>query len=124
MNANNLIKEAIKAQKKSKSKYSNFSVGCALLSKTNQIILGTNIESAAYPSTICAERVAIYSALSNGIEDFKAIAIVSPIKAKPCGQCRQIIHEYLGNIPIYISNGHGKKYETHTIQSLLPHPFG
>ena len=124
MNANNLIKEAIKAQKKSKSKYSNFSVGCALLSKTNQIILGTNIESAAYPSTICAERVAIYSALSNGIEDFKAIAIVSPIKAKPCGQCRQIIHEYLGNIPIYVSDGKNDSLEIHYIEDLLPYPFG
>ena len=124
MEAKKLIQKAIIAQNNSKSKYSKFAVGCALLSKNNQIILGTNIESAAYPSTICAERVAIYSALSNGIEDFKAIAIVSPLKAKPCGQCRQIIYEYLGDIPIYISNGKDANYETHSIKDLLPHPFG
>ena len=118
-----LIKYAIKAQDNSKSKYSNFPVGCALLSKNNDIILGCNIESAAYPSTICAERVAIYSALSSGIDQFKSIAIVSPIKAKPCGQCRQIIYEYLGNIPIYISNGQEDVYEEHYIKDLLPYPF-
>jgi len=118
-----LIKYAIKAQDNSKSKYSNFPVGCALLSKNNEIILGCNIESAAYPSTICAERVAIYSALSRGIDQFKSIAIVSPVKAKPCGQCRQIIYEYLGNIPIYISNGQENVYEEHFIKDLLPYPF-
>ena len=124
MEAKKLIQKAIIAQNNSKSKYSKFAVGCALLSKENQIILGTNIESAAYPSTICAERVAIYSALSNGIEKFKAIAIVSPLKAKPCGQCRQIIYEYLGNIPIYVSDGKNDSLEIHYIEDLLPHPFG
>ena len=119
-----LIKEAIKAQSYAKAQYSDFKVGTAILTKNNQIILGCNIESAAYPSTICAERVAIYSALSNGIEDFKAIAIVSPLKAKPCGQCRQIIHEYLGNIPIYIGKNNSENFETHYIKDLLPHPFG
>ena len=123
MTPKELIKHAIKAQNNSKSKYSDFPVGCALLSKDNDIILGCNIESAAYPSTICAERVAIYSALSNGIDKFKSIAIISPIKAKPCGQCRQIIHEYLGNIPIYISNGQDEVYEKHYIKDLLPYPF-
>ena len=124
MDQNKLIKEAIKAQKNSQSRYSHFSVGCALLSENNDIILGCNIESAAYPSTICAERVAIYAALSRGIDKFKAIAIVSPIKAKPCGQCRQIIHEYLGNIPIYISDGSDEDIEIHHIKDLLPHAFG
>ena len=124
MNPKELIEKAVDAQKKSKSKYSNFAVGCALLSQEGEIILGSNIESAAYPSTICAERVAIYSALSKGIENFKAIAIVSSLKAKPCGQCRQIIYEYLGNIPIYVSNGKEDIFETHYIKDLLPHPFG
>ena len=123
MTPKELIKHAIKAQKNSKSQYSKFPVGCALLSKNNDIILGCNIESAAYPSTICAERVAIYSALSKGIDQFKSIAIVSPIMAKPCGQCRQIIYEYLGNIPIYISDSKNHNYEEHHIKDLLPYPF-
>lgn len=127
MNPEDLIKEAIKAQGYARAKYSNFYVGTAIISNNNEVILGCNIESAAYPSTMCAERVAIYSALSNGITKFKAIAIVSSLSAKPCGPCRQIIHEYLGNIPIYISDGkdiENIKYETHYIKDLLPYPFG
>jgi cytidine deaminase len=122
MSPEKLIKKALEAQKNSQSQYSNFPVGCALLTNNNKVVLGCNIESAAYPSTICAERVAIFSALSVGINKFKAMAIVSPIGAKPCGQCRQIIHEYLGNIPIYVLND--SKIETHFIKDLLPHSFG
>jgi|TARA_B110000438_G_scaffold157619_1_gene151034 cytidine deaminase len=122
MTPEQLINKALEAQKNSQCEYSNFPVGCALLAKNNKVILGCNIESAAYPSTICAERVAIFSAISIGICEFKAIAIVSPIGAKPCGQCRQIIHEYLGNIPIYVLNQ--DKIETHFISDLLPYSFG
>ena len=117
-----LIKEAIKAQDNSQSKYSNYPVGCALLCD-DKIVYGCNIESAVYPSTLCAERVAIYSALSQGFKNFKAIAIVSKTGAKPCGSCRQIIYEYLGDIPIYISDSVGQNYTTHTISELLPYPF-
>ena len=123
MEPKDLIKYAIKAQRNSQSKYSNFPVGCALLTADDKIIYGCNIESAVYPSTLCAERVAIYSALSQGMQNFKAIAIVSNTGARPCGSCRQIIHEYLGNIPIYISDSKGKDYMLHHIDELLPYPF-
>ena len=119
-----LIKYAINAQSNAQAKYSKFYVGCALLSNDGKVFLGCNIESAAYPSTICAERVAIYSALAQGFTQFKAIAIVSKASAKPCGPCRQIIYEYLDDIPIYVSDGRGDNYETHSIQELLPYPFG
>tara|TARA_Y100001970_G_scaffold209696_1_gene255693 strand:- start:1126 stop:1527 length:402 start_codon:yes stop_codon:yes gene_type:complete len=119
-----LVQHAIKAQNNSQSKYSNFPVGCAILCDDNSIIYGCNIESAVYPSTLCAERVAIYSALSKGITNFQAIAIVSNNSAKPCGSCRQIIYEYLGNIPIYISDSKGQEFTTHYIKDLLPYPFG
>ena len=124
MKALDLIKHAIIAQKNSQSQYSNFPVGCALLCDDGSVIYGCNIESAVYPSTLCAERVGIYSALSQGLTNFKAIAIVSNNSAKPCGSCRQIIHEYLGDIPIYISDSKGTNYTTHYIKDLLPHPFG
>ena len=124
MNSENLVKQAFLAQKNSKSKYSGFAVGCALLTADNQVILGCNVESAAYPSTMCAERVAIYSAISQGITNFKAIAIISPEGAKPCGSCRQVIHEYLGEIPIYIAKNDSDMFETHSIKELLPYPFG
>ncbi|MBC21293.1 MAG: cytidine deaminase [Candidatus Marinimicrobia bacterium] len=119
-----LVKHATKAQKNSQSKYSNFAVGCSILCEDGTIIYGCNIESAVYPSTLCAERVAIYSALSQGHTKFKAIAIVSDNFAKPCGSCRQIIYEYLGDIPIYISSTEGKEFTTHYIKDLLPYPFG
>ena len=119
-----LIKHAIKAQINAQAKYSQFYVGSALLSDNNQIFLGCNIESAAYPSTMCAERVAIYAAISRGITKFKSIAIVSPLGAKPCGPCRQIIHEYLGDIPIYVGKNNSEDFETHYIKDLLPYPFG
>ena len=124
MDPPDLLEEAFLAQKRAQSKYSNFSVGCAILTDDNKIIHGCNIESAAYPSTMCAERVAIYSAISQGITNFKSIAIVSPLGAKPCGPCRQIIHEYLGDVPIYIGQDKSKDFETHYIKDLLPYPFG
>ena len=120
-----LIKHAVEAQNNAQAKYSKFYVGCALLSDHDEVFLGCNIESAAYPSTMCAERVAIYSAIAQGITKFKSIAIVSKLSAKPCGPCRQIIHEYLSkDIPIYVSNGKTDEYETHYIVDLLPFPFG
>ena len=124
MLAKDLIKHAVDAQSNAQAKYSKFYVGCAILSNDDKVFLGCNIESAAYPSTMCAERVAIYSAIAQGVTSFKAIAIVSKLSAKPCGPCRQIIHEYLGDIPIYVSNGQDKDYETHSIKDLLPYPFG
>ena len=124
MNELELVKHAIKAQKNAQSKYSNFPVGCSILCEDGTIIYGCNIESAVYPSTLCAERVAIYSALSQGYSKFIAIAVVSNNSAKPCGSCRQIIYEYLGDIPIYISNTKGKEFTTHYIKDLLPYPFG
>ena len=124
MLAEDLIKHAVDAQNNAQAKYSKFYVGCALLSDNDEIFLGCNIESAAYPSTMCAERVAIYSAIAQGVTKFKAIAIISKLSAKPCGPCRQIIYEYLGDIPIYIANGKDQNYETHSIKDLLPYPFG
>ena len=124
MNPDKLIKLAIKAQNNAQAQFSNYPVGCALLCDNEEVILGCNIESAVYPSTLCAERVAIYSALSQGITNFKAIAIVSNNAAKPCGSCRQIMHEYLGDIPIYIADNNNKNFQTHSIKDLLPYPFG
>ena len=120
-----LINQACIAQKRAKAQYSKYYVGAALMTENNTIILGCNIESKAYPTTICAERVAIFSALSQGHLKYKALALVTKDGAFPCGSCRQIIYEYLGNIPIYISNSKNpESYEEHYIKDLLPYPFG
>ena len=123
MNQTELIQQAKIARTFAKANYSNYQVGAALLCENGEVIHGCNIESKAYPTTICAERVAIFSALAQGHEIFNALALVTQDGAYPCGSCRQIIHEYAGNIPLYISNG-TNEYVTRTISDLLPYPFG
>ena len=118
-----LIKKALSAPKRAEALYSNYPVGAALLTTDNLVILGCNIESKAYPTTLCAERVAIFSAISQGHKDFSAMALITQDGAFPCGSCRQIIHEFAGNIPLYIAQSLNN-YDTHTISDLLPHPFG
>ena len=118
-----LIKKAIIAQGRAEAPYSNYPVGVALLTMDNAVILGCNIESKAYPTTLCAERVAIFSAISQGYKDFSAMALITQDGAFPCGSCRQIIYEYTGNIPLYIAKDLDN-YDTQTISDLLPYPFG
>ena len=118
-----LIKKAIVAQKRAKAPYSKYPVGAALITTNNLVILGCNIESKAYPTTLCAERVAIFSAISQGYNDFSAMALITQDGAFPCGSCRQIIHEFAGNIPLYIAKDLDS-YVTQTISDLLPYPFG
>ena len=123
MKPEELIKQALIAQNRAASPYSQYQVGAAILTEDNTVILGCNVESKAYPTTLCAERVAIFSAIAQGHRKFSALALVTEDGAFPCGSCRQIIHEYAGNIPIYISNG-SNEYITKTISELLPNPFG
>ena len=120
---NLLIDKAIIAKNKAICPYSNYPVGAALLTDNDKIIIGFNIESKAYPTTLCAERVAIFSALSLGHKNFKSMAIVTNDGAMPCGACRQIIHEFAGNISILISNSEKEILKT-SIKELLPQPFG
>ena len=123
MTPEDLIKKALIAQKRAEAPYSSYPVGAALLTTDDFVILGCNIESKAYPTTLCAERVAIFSAISQGYKEFSAMALITPDGAFPCGSCRQIIHEYAGNIPLYIAKDLDN-YDTQTISDLLPYPFG
>ena len=123
MTPEKLIKHALTARKRAAAPYSQYQVGSAILTEDNTVILGCNVESKAYPTTLCAERVAIFSAIAQGYRKFSAMALVTEDGAFPCGSCRQIIYEYGGNIPIYISNG-SNEYITQTISDLLPNPFG
>ena len=118
-----LIQHAIIAQERAVAPYSNYLVGAAILTDSKTVILGCNVESKAYPTTLCAERVAIFSAISQGFTNFTALALITKDGAFPCGSCRQIIHEYATDIPIHIANESGK-YITSNISELLPFPFG
>ena len=122
MNQTELIKQAKIARTFAKAEYSNYQVGAALLCENGKVIHGCNIESKAYPTTMCAERVAIYSAVSRGITKFVAIAVVTQDGATPCGACRQVMYEYAGNIPVYIGDLDGNE-NCIQLNELLPHPF-
>ena len=122
MNQTELIQQAKIARTFAKAEYSNYQVGTALLCENGEVIHGCNIESKAYPTTMCAERVAIYSAVSRGITKFISIAVVTQDGATPCGACRQVMYEYAGNIPVYIADLDGNE-NCIQLNELLPHPF-
>lgn len=119
-----LIKAAINAREKAHAPFSKFKVGAALKTKAGKIYTGCNIENASYSLTICAERVAIFKAVSEGENEFEEIAVAADTGelTPPCGPCRQIIWEFCGDIPVTMTNLKGK---TETIQTseLLPRAF-
>ena len=118
-----LIQEAILARQNSYSPYSNFAVGAALLCKDGKVYTGCNIENGAYPSSICAERVAIFKAVSEGEKDFVGIAIVADIQAPPCGACRQVMSEFVkGDFEVIIATSI-EDYKTVNFAELLPLSF-
>ncbi len=121
-----LIDKAIDASKFSHSPYSNFKVGAALKTKEGRIYTGCNIENASFGLTICAERTAIFKAISEGEHDFAAIAVYADTGANlisPCGACRQIISEFCPNAEVIMCNGE-KNYRIMTPGQLLPFSFG
>lgn len=122
INKNELTAAALKAMENAHAKYSNFKVGAALLSKSGNVYTGSNVESSSYGLTICAERVALVKALSEGENEFEAIAVVTRSGASPCGACRQLLWDYTRDIPVYVSNLEGNITE-YSLAELLIHPF-
>lgn len=119
-----LIAAAKKSRENAHAKFSNFKVGAALLSASGKVYGGCNVENATYGLTICAERVAIFKAISEGERRFSAIAVVTDTDAltPPCGACRQLIWEFCGDVPVVMANLHGKT-ETISMNQLFPKPF-
>ena len=119
-----LLNAARKARTRAQASYSGFKVGAALEVVGGKIVTGCNIENASYGLSVCAERVALLKALSEGIKRFRALAVVTGASAltPPCGACRQILWEYCGDIPVYLCNLRGK-VSRHTMAELLPQPF-
>ena len=104
--------------------YSKFKVGAALLAASGEIVTGCNIENASYGLTLCAERVAVFKAVSEGFREFEAIAVVadSPRPTAPCGPCRQILWEFCGDIWVHLEDMKGAR-QTWRLSELLPFPF-
>ena len=120
-----LIKEAEKARKKAYTPYSKFQVGAAILCADGKIFTGCNIENASFSLTVCAERVALFKAISEGSAKFKAIAVIGDTDkhCSPCGACRQVISEFGEDIPLIMANLKGD-VKIKKIKELLPEAFG
>lgn len=119
-----LIKTAKIASRFAYAPYSKFQVGAALLTKSGRIFAGCNIENVSYGLTVCAERVAIFKAISEGEKIFKAIAIYTKTKdfTLPCGACLQVLAEFTKDLTIILVNRNGKT-KTYPLSELLPHRF-
>lgn len=119
-----LVEMAIKAKERSYSPYSKFRVGAALLTKNGRVYTGCNIENSAYSPSVCAERVAIFKAVSDGEVNFDKIAISSDSNefTPPCGVCRQVMSEFCEDLVILSANNNGE-YIERRLKTLLPNSF-
>ena len=126
LNVEQLISAAAQARKSAVAPYSKFLVGAALLTRSGQVITGANVESASYGLTCCAERVALFKALTDGKNDFVAVAVVAkaPGGATPCGACRQLLAEYAPDADVFVADSRNlKKVHRYTVAKLLPGAF-
>ncbi|MDR7857125.1 cytidine deaminase [Tissierella sp.] len=124
MNKKELIKKALEAQKMAYVPYSKFRVGAALITDEDEVFTGCNIEIASYSPTLCAERTAIFKAVSEGHKKIKTIAIVGDSDfTYPCGVCRQVIREFGKDATVIIANSEDD-YREYKLEELLPHSFG
>jgi cytidine deaminase len=119
-----LIESSLGARRWAYAPYSNYSVGAALLTSSGKIYDGVNVENAAYPMVMCAERVAVYKAVSEGETNFIAIAVATSNGGTPCGACRQVLAEFGLKTKILIVNGDGVVKQETTVAELLPGAFG
>jgi cytidine deaminase len=121
-----LIRAAAQARKSSVAPYSKFLVGAALLTKSGEIITGANVESASYGLTCCAERVALFTALTSGRRKFVAVAVVArvPGGAMPCGACRQLLAEYAPDAAVLVADSRAlQRIREFSVSELLPAAF-
>ncbi|MBP1691569.1 MAG: cytidine deaminase [Bacteroidetes bacterium] len=125
MNYRSLVSRARAAKRHSHSPYSRFRVGAAVLTSSGKVYTGCNIENSSYGLTVCAERTALFKAVSEGETSFVAVAIASDEKdaTPPCGACRQVIMDLAGDVDVILSTGNGA-LKVLKLADLLPLPFG
>ncbi|MCD6551624.1 cytidine deaminase [Thermotoga sp.] len=124
MEPEKLVEIALRARERAYAKYSGFRVGAALLTKSGRVFTGVNVENASYGLTVCAERVAVFKAISEGEREFVAIAIASDSSEKtvPCGACRQVLYEFSEDMDVIMAN-RNRDYEIVKLKDLLPKGF-
>jgi cytidine deaminase len=126
MTPDELIKAAAKARENAVAPYSRFKVGAALATRSGEIIVGVNVESASYGLTCCGERVALFNALTAGRKEFTAVAVVARCDGgpMPCGACRQLLAEYAPGAKVYVADVNDlKTVREFTVRELLPEAF-
>lgn len=124
MTTEKLVECARRGRENAYAPYSNFRVGAALEAASGRVFPGCNVENATYGLTVCAERVALWKAISEGEREFRRLAVVSESErpASPCGACRQLLWEFCGDIEVVLANLQGH-LETHQLHDLFPRPF-
>lgn len=120
----NLIEIAKNARQWAYAPYSNYRVGAALLAASGNIYDGVNVENAVFPTTMCAERVALFKAVSEGEQKFAVIAVVTRDGGSPCGSCRQVLSEFGLDTVVLIADEEGNLLIETSVEALLPHSFG
>jgi cytidine deaminase len=118
-----LINAACAIRERAYAPYSRYRVGAALLADDGRIFSGVNVENVSYGLTICAERTAVFSAVTAGARKILGIAVCTENAGSPCGACRQVLHEFAGDIPVWLVDGEGNGRET-SLSTLLPDHFG
>ena len=118
-----LIDAAVTARANAYAPYSNYPVGAALLMANGRIVTGVNVENSSYGLSNCAERTAVFKAVSEGERRILAVAVATENAGSPCGACRQVLTEFAGDVPVYLVNAQGQGRET-TLYQLLPDHFG
>jgi cytidine deaminase len=118
-----LVSRAVSARAHAYAPYSGYAVGAALLAASGRVYLGVNVENAVYSLTICAERAAIFKAVSEGERAFEAMAVATSNGGSPCGACRQVLREFAPHLPLYIADAQGNYRQT-SVAELLPDSFG
>ena len=118
-----LIDLANEARRRAYAPYSHYQVGAALRTKSGRIFTGCNVENAAYPQCMCAERVAIFKAVSEGETEFEVLAVATPNGGSPCGGCRQVMAEFGLDTIVLIADGDGRLVQEATVEELLPGAF-
>lgn len=119
-----LVQAAIDVRHRAYVPYSGYAVGAALLSNNGGIFTGCNVENAAYSPTICAERTALVKAISDGVREFQAVAVVTTNAGSPCGVCRQVLFEFAPELYVIIANAEGVIKTEIALNDLLPLGFG
>ena len=123
----NAVKQSIAVREQSYSPYSHFKVGAAVITESGKIFVGTNVENGSYGATVCAERIALFSAVSAGEQVFSALVVAAEMDGKavyPCGLCRQVFSEFAPKIPVILVNAStGEIEDETTLDAIFPHQF-